>query len=122
MKAVFKSERKKIKGDLSIIFTDNKLIQRLNKKFLNENHPTDVIAFPYKNNVFNEIDFPFGDIFISVPEARSNAKKFGEKPHREVIRLIVHGLLHLLGYDDHNSKDKAIMWKKQEKLVHDIAP
>lgn len=69
-----------------------------------------MIAFPYD-------DGPFGDIFISLPMARYNAERFGSTYKTEVVRLIVHGLLHLLGYSDHKKKEKEKMWQVQEKLV-----
>lgn len=107
---VLKSERKPGTLDVNVVFVDNKKIRALSKKFLNEDHETDVIAFPYENG-------PFGDIFISLPMAKYNAERFDEPYKAEVVRLIVHGTLHLLGYSDHGRNEKKKMWSKQEKLV-----
>lgn len=111
IKAVLQREKIRVKGDVNVIFVDNKTIRRLNKQFLGETGLTDVIAFPY------ETDEVFGDIYISIPVARQNAKRFKEPYERELTRLVVHGLLHLLGYDDHLPNDYKRMWARQESLV-----
>ncbi len=108
-----KRERKNPKGDLNLIFTDRKTIVKLNREFLDEKGDTDVIAFPYEAAP----DSPFGDVYIAVPVARENARRFGDAADRELLRLVVHGTLHLLGYDDHSKKDHAEMWARQEQIV-----
>lgn len=120
-RAVYGEEKMKPKGELNVIFVDGRTIRRLNKAFLNESGDTDVIAFPY-DPVPGRSDVALGDIYISVPEARRNAFQFRQPLDRELVRLIVHGVLHLLGYTDHSSKEKAIMWSKQEKLVDHFSP
>jgi len=110
VRSVLKSEKKPSHLEVNVIFVDNKQIRALSKRFLRADHETDVIAFPYEKG-------PFGDIFVSLPMARYNAARFGETYKSEVLRLIVHGLLHLLGYSDHGKKEKKIMWDRQEKLV-----
>lgn len=108
---ILKKEKARVRGDINVIFVDNKVIRSINKKFLGEKGETDVIAFPY------ESDETFGDVFISIPVAQANAKRFGQTPRTEIVRLLVHGVLHLLGYDDHRPKDYQAMWKRQEELV-----
>jgi rRNA maturation RNase YbeY len=110
---VLSSEKSKLTGDVNIIFVDNPHIRRLNRSFLKEHDVTDVIAFGYENGA---------DVFISVPVACSNARRFKETPRRELIRLVIHGLLHVLGYDDHNPAKKKVMWNKQEALVARLSP
>jgi probable rRNA maturation factor len=112
---VLKSEKKSTRREINIVFVDNKKIRSLSKRFLDEDHDTDVIAFPYDD--VPSSDGPFGDIFISLPMAKYNAERFGDDYKTEVVRLIIHGTLHMLGYDDHNPKKKKVMWAKQEKLV-----
>ena len=107
------SEKSKLSGEVNIVFVDNPHIRKLNKNFLNENGETDVIAFGYDEGA---------DVFISVPVARGNARRFDDTPARELIRLVVHGLLHVLGYTDHKSGARKIMWKKQEHLVNRLLP
>lgn len=112
--AALRSEKSKARGEINVILTDRANIRRLNRKFLDHKGDTDVIAFPYENPSAGE---PFGDIYISVPVARDNAKRFHDETTRELVRLAVHGTLHLLGYRDHSARDHAEMWKRQEKLV-----
>jgi rRNA maturation RNase YbeY len=111
IRTVLKSERKSTALEINVVFVDNKKIRALSKKFLGEDHDTDVIAFPYEEGDI------FGDIFISLPMAQFNAKRFSVPYKTEVLRLVVHGTLHLLGYSDHGRENKNKMWKKQENIV-----
>ncbi|MFN0117184.1 MAG: rRNA maturation RNase YbeY [Elusimicrobiota bacterium] len=113
---IFKIEKKKLTGDLNIIFVDKKNIKKINMEFLNEKNSTDVIAFPYEiqKNITDQV---FGDIYICVQEATLNAKEYSQSIKKELVRLIVHGTLHLLGYDDHKKKDYEKMWARQELIV-----
>lgn len=119
VKAAFRSERSRARGEVNVILTDRSTIRRLNRRFLDHPGDTDVIAFPYDGPTFP--DSPFGDIYISVPVARDNARRFHDEADRELIRLAIHGTLHLLGYDDHSRKDYAEMWHCQERLVEKVA-
>ena len=146
VRTVLAAEKSQLKGEVNVIFVDNAHIRRLNKSFLKERSVTDVIAFGYKSvgmilgrhsgesrnpglkqKVIN-LDPGFrrgdagADIFISVPVARSNAARYGETVSRELVRLVVHGLLHVLGYSDHKPKLKKMMWKKQEAFVQRFHP
>jgi len=112
--AALRSEKSKARGEINVILTDRANIRRLNRQFLDHAGDTDVIAFPYDEPSAGE---PFGDIYISVPVARENARRFHDEAGRELIRLAVHGTLHLLGYKDHSKRDHAAMWKRQESLV-----
>lgn len=118
--ATLTSERKKPVGEINVILTDRPTIRRMNKRFLDHSGDTDVIAFPY--DAPGVADAPFGDIYISIPVAIENAKRFKDEPMRELVRLAVHGTLHLLGYRDHAKKDYAVMWGKQERLVARLCP
>ena len=81
------------KAELSVLFIGDSGIQALNRQYLGKNRPTDVLSFP--------MDDPsvIGDIVISVDRAREQSKEFGVSLNEELARLLVHGLLHLLGYD-----------------------
>ena len=117
VRKVLRSEKIIQTGEVNIIFVDNSLIKKLNRQFLGKNKTTDVIAFPYDRKTIRSDDDPFGDVYISLPEAKSNAKAFNEPYQKELLRLVVHGMLHILGYTDYRKKEKKMMWKKQEKLV-----
>lgn len=99
---------------LTISIIDSKRLRAINKKYLNHDYNTDVISFNYsKKN--NDID---GEILISFEEAKINAKKYRVKYNHEIYRLIIHGMLHLLNYDDNNKKNKTIMKQMENKLIN----
>ncbi|HCL57592.1 MAG TPA: rRNA maturation RNase YbeY [Spirochaetia bacterium] len=94
--------------EVSIVFSDNKMIQELNLKYRNKDYPTDVLSFPA------EMDHFLGDIVISLEKA----KEQGEDFKKEVEMLLVHGLLHLLGYDhETNEEDYEKMMSLQNELL-----
>jgi len=96
-------------SEYNIIFVDDAGITDLNKRFLSRNRPTDVITFNYPGGS--------ADIFISAETAKSNSAFYGQSFLTEVLRLIVHGVLHARGYTDYTKKDKENMWRRQEGLV-----
>jgi len=98
---------------LEINFVDSKQIHLLNKKHLNHDYTTDIITFDYSDN-FESID---SEIFISVDDAKTNSKKYKIRLIEELARLVIHGILHLLGYDDQITSDKKIMKQMENKLL-----
>lgn len=102
-------------ASLVINFVLSEEIIEINKKFLNHHYSTDIITFNYNGNH----DILEGEIFISFEDAEANAKKYGVKTDEEIIRLVIHGILHLLGYDDQITKDKLIMKRLENKLCSD---
>jgi probable rRNA maturation factor len=114
--AIMAAEKPAYRGEVNIAFVDRKTIRRLHKDHLGLDESTDVMAFPYPPAAGAEL--PFGDLSICVPEAVENARRFKDTPAREFKRLVIHGLLHLLGYDDHEPRKKALMWAQQEKWVN----
>jgi probable rRNA maturation factor len=105
-------EEKLIPGDLNFIFTDDAEILKINNEFLDHNYFTDVISFGE-----NAGDIVNGEIYISIDTVRNNAREFNTDIREEVIRVMVHGVLHLCGYDDMNEKDRDAMMKRQENRV-----
>jgi rRNA maturation RNase YbeY len=99
---------------LSISFISSPELRAINKKYLKHDNNTDIITFNYSKRV-KEID---GEILISFEEARRNAKKYNTKYSKEICRLIIHGVLHLLNYDDNNKKNKANMKQMENKLIN----
>ena len=99
---------------LIINFIDSDSIQKINKEYLNHDYSTDVISFNYSDSHF-DID---GEIIISINDAQLNAKKYKVSLSKELKRLIIHGILHLKGYDDIKSDDKRIMKKKENYLLN----
>ena len=93
--------------DINIIFTGNRQIRKLKKRYFGINTVTDVISF-------NMDDHLLGEIYISLPRARAQANENGISIKTEVKRLIIHGVLHLLGYDHEDADDYNTMFDKQE--------
>jgi len=91
-------------GDINIIFVNDKLILEMNQKYLKHNYYTDIITFN-----FNEGKRVSGDLYISMDRVKQNANKFNTTFQEEILRVIVHGVLHLLGYDDKTKLQKQKM-------------
>jgi len=98
---------------LEINFISEESILDINKSFLKHNYSTDIITFNYSGEA-NHID---GEIFISIDDALINSKKYKVSISEELVRLVIHGVLHLLGYDDQTSSDKKIMKRLENKLL-----
>ena len=101
---------------LTFIFCDDIQLNKLKIKYFNEDVLTDVLAFPFKNDTELE-----AEIYISVDRAKDNSQQNGITLNNEIIRLIIHALLHLFGYNDDDEKSKKIMFQKQEELVSEFA-
>ena len=98
-------------ADLSFVFGNDKLLNNLKKQFFQKDHFTDVIAFRLNDYDQENVE---GEVYISLPRAKANAKKFDQPYNKEIARLIIHGSLHLLGYTDSSKKDKTEMTKKED--------
>jgi probable rRNA maturation factor len=91
-------------GEVNVIFCVDNYLHNLNKKYLQHTTLTDIITFDYSAG--NRL---IGDIFISVERVKENAKKYSQPYTTELIRIIIHGFLHLFGYKDKNENDKQQM-------------
>ena len=100
--------------NLSILLCDNTFIKKLNKKYFKKPSVTDVIAFPLADDL--EPDY-LGEVVVSVEEAVKMAKRLGCKWQDELRLYLIHGILHLVGYDDRTRLKKARMDKMQEELL-----
>ena len=112
LKMVVGSEVKKM-GDLSIIFCSDPYILDINLRYLQHDYFTDIITFDYC-----EGDTVSGDLFISIDSVRENALFYGASFENELDRVMVHGVLHLLGYDDHTPEEQAVMRAKENYYVN----
>jgi len=107
--------------ELAVVITDDEALRELNRRYRGVDAPTDVLAFP------NETRGPFvsapgfprylGDVIISFPRAASQAAESGHPTETELQLLAVHGVLHLLGYDDEAEEERARMWKAQSEVL-----
>ena len=99
-------------GDLSVVFCSDPYILEVNKQYLGHDYYTDIITFDYC-----EGDILSGDLIISVDTVRANAKEYGAASFDEELhRVIIHGVLHLIGFDDHSPEDQAEM-RRQENAA-----
>lgn len=106
------SQHKKEIGELNIIFCSDEYLIKINQRYLNHDYFTDVITFDY--SIGGTID---GDIFISVDRLKDNAKKLSTNLITETYRIIIHGLLHLLGYDDKTKELKKVMTRLEDEYL-----
>jgi len=107
------------KAELTLRLTGNATLRRLNRQFLGHDEPTDVLSFPAQDPAHKSPgpDTYLGDIAISYPKARAQAKAAGHSLEAELRLLAVHGVLHLLGHDHARPRDKAAMWAAQEEIL-----
>ena len=107
LKMVAGSEMRRL-GAVNIIFCSDNYILDVNMKYLQHDYFTDIITFDYC-----EKDILSGDLFISIDSVRENARTYGTTFENELDRVMVHGLLHLIGYDDHTPEQTAEMRRKE---------
>lgn len=101
------------KRELAAIFVTPDYIQNLNKTYKNRDYVTDVLSFPTNGEIENDL----GDIFICLDKAILQAKEYGHSLMREVLFLLVHGYLHLLGYDHEDKQSELVMMQKTEEIL-----
>lgn len=99
-------------GNISIIFCSDDYLLQINQKYLNHDYFTDIITFNY-----NEKKIISGDIFISIDRVGENAKEFSTDFSSELYRVIFHGILHLVGYDDIADSEKLLMREKEDFYI-----
>jgi len=106
-------EKKKQKaGDISFVFCSDAFLLEMNKEYLNHDTYTDIITFDYSKD---DTQLPIsGDIFISIDRVKENANKFSKTFEDELHRVIIHGVLHLLGYKDKTKVAKGEMTKQED--------
>ncbi|MBI4540025.1 MAG: rRNA maturation RNase YbeY [Gemmatimonadetes bacterium] len=105
-------------GEVSVTLVDDRTIALLNRRYLRRRGPTDVIAF-----ALHEPGAPvLGDVYIGVDQAMRQAAELGVAPHEELVRLAVHGVLHVLGYDhpEGAEREESQMARRQEVLVRRV--
>lgn len=111
LEKVITDENKK-PGDLVFILTDDKTLLELNRQFLKHDYFTDVIAFDYSGE-----SVLTGEIYLSIDTIRRNALRFKSGFKDELIRVMIHGVLHLCGYRDKEKDDKKNMFRRQEQKL-----
>jgi probable rRNA maturation factor len=104
-------------GDVTIVLVDDPRIQGLNRDFLGHNEPTDVLSFPADEPDPETSRRYLGDVVISVARAAEQAHERGHAEKAEMQLLVVHGVLHLLGYDHAETEEKKRMWEVQAEVL-----
>jgi probable rRNA maturation factor len=114
--AVLKQRRVKRQVELTIVITGNAQLRALNRAFRNVDEPTDVLSFATAERLQPATVY-LGDVIISYPKAREQAKAGGHAVEAELQLLTVHGVLHLLGHDHYTEAEKNAMWKAQAAVL-----
>ncbi len=97
---------------INLIFCDNDKLNSFKRKYFDDDVLTDIVTFPIKND--NDLE---AEIYISIEMAKLNADEFNVSLNNELSRLIIHGVLHLIGFDDNTENAKKIMFAKQEEII-----
>jgi probable rRNA maturation factor len=100
--------------EIDIIYCSHRLMRDLNRSFMGEDRTSDVLAFNLDGGDKNGF---LGEIYVNLQQARIQAEDYAIKYSEEVERLTVHGILHLLGYDDRGKKNREKMWARQEGFL-----
>jgi rRNA maturation RNase YbeY len=108
-------EEGKEPGDISVIFCSDEYLLEMNKKHLQHDYYTDIITFNYVEELLIS-----GDLFISADRIRDNAAKFGVAFFEELYRVIFHGVLHLVGYNDKTESEKKVMRQKENYYLEKV--
>ena len=102
-------------GDITVVFCSDVFLLDINIKYLNHNYFTDIVTFNYVEG--NKIS---GDLFISVDRVKENSVEYSTTVNRELYRVIFHGVLHLIGYNDKTSEEKEIMRKMEDLYLSEV--
>ena len=115
IKAITAEESREV-GDITFVFCDDNYLLKINKEFLDHDTYTDVITFDY--SVGNEI---ISEIYVSTDRVEENAKKYKQTFENEIHRVMIHGVLHLCGYNDKLAEEKQIMRDKENHYLSLLA-
>jgi probable rRNA maturation factor len=109
-------------AQLSLSLVGKTRMRSLNRKYRGRDYPTDVLAFPMES-MGEQTEIFLGDVVICLPVAIGQASRFGNSADQEILRLLIHGTLHLLGYDHEQSpRDATRMQRKERTIVKKLSP
>ncbi|WP_167616944.1 rRNA maturation RNase YbeY [Maribellus sediminis] len=114
LNSLIKNELKKT-GDISVVFCSDEYLLEMNKEYLNHDYYTDIITFDYV-----EGETISGDLFISLDRVKENATKFEISVLKELYRVVFHGTLHLVGYNDKSEEEQQIMRQKENYYLSEV--
>lgn len=102
-------------GDISVVFCSDKYLLKINKEYLNHDYYTDIVTFNYvEDSVIS------GDLFISIDRVKENAETFHSKFVVELYRVVFHGILHLVGYNDKSEEEQKLMRNKEDFYLSEV--
>jgi probable rRNA maturation factor len=100
--------------EISVIFCSDEYLRQINKQFLDHDYYTDIITFDYNDELIHS------DMYISIDRVKENAIEFNASFQEEIYRVLIHGMLHLVGYEDSTSADKEEMRQKEDFYLSTI--
>ncbi len=110
LRKVIQTEGKAL-GNIDFILCNDQYLLKINQDFLNHDTFTDIITFPYS---YTPIE---AEIYISCERVEENARNHTQQPEKEMLRVMVHGVLHMCGYDDHSAEDKIAMRQLEDRYL-----
>ena len=116
--------------EVSLVFTNSEAIKQLNRDYRGVDEPTDVLAFSMLPQKGTDSSFPLppdgftrlGEVIISYPQAAEQAEEQGHSPERELALLVIHGILHLLGYDHEEPEEESKMREREREFLEKCLP
>lgn len=113
--------------EVSVLFTNDEFIAELNRRYRGVEGPTDVLSFAFNEGEEDAVKVPgmpemLGDVIVSLDTAARQAEANGKTVQEEIALLLVHGTLHLLGYDHDTPEKEAVMWKRQDEALRALSP
>lgn len=129
VRETLKMEGVSLSSEVSVVVCDDKFIQQLNRQFMGEDRPTDVLSFPQEEAAVGKSPGVFsssaagkalGDIVVSLPTVTQHAQAREAPIQQELVLVIAHATLHLLGYDHASPEAQAEMWQRQDKVVETL--
>jgi probable rRNA maturation factor len=130
VRQVLKAEGVALPYEVSLVFADSETVQRLNRNYRGVDEPTDVLAFYMLPQKGADSSFALppdgvtrlGEVIISYPQAVAQAREQGHPPERELALLVIHGILHLLGYDHEEPEEESKMRERERELLERYLP
>jgi len=107
---------------INVIITDDRTMRRLNRRYRGKDKPTDVLSFSYLDDVPRDRSTPAGDVFVSYQTLARDARRLGVAPANLALRLVVHGFLHVIGYDHENDADASRMERRERTVLRRVLP
>jgi len=130
VRQVLKAEGVASPYEVSLVFTDSETVQQLNRDYRGVDKPTDVLAFYMLPQKGADSSFALppdgvtrlGEVIISYPQAVAQAREQGHSPERELALLVIHGMLHLVGYDHEEPEEESKMRERERELLERCSP